>query len=235
MRQYRQPDKSLFVQTLEYQQAEALRQAKKRQHAARLTGAHTTMPIEDMRMVNRWLAIAKRHDASRRKGGVSWYLLLVLGFNTGLRIGDICNLRVKDVRGRERVNIEAQKTDKMSDVKLQAAAQKALNDALRGKGEDDYVLTSRQRSRRDGKARPISRQRCYSIIREIARQAGFEEHVGCHTLRKTFAWNYYKASGGDLAKLQKILDHSSQEATIHYLGLDRKALDDVIDSMETMV
>ena len=235
MRQYRQPDKSLFVQTLEYQQAEALRQAKKRQHAARLTGAHTTMPIEDMRMVNRWLAIAKRHDASRRKGGVSWYLLLVLGFNTGLRIGDICNLRVKDVRGRERVNIEAQKTDKMSDVKLQAAAQKALNDALRGKGEDDYVLTSRQRSRRDGKARPISRQRCYSIIREIARQAGFEEHVGCHTLRKTFAWNYYKASGGDLAKLQNILDHSSQEATIHYLGLDRKALDDVIDSMETMV
>lgn len=224
-----------LAQAIGQEQADRLKQEKKRQHAAKLTGAHTTMPIEDMRMVNKWLQIAKEHDANRKKGGVSWYLLLVLGFNTGLRIGDICNLRVKDVRGRERVNIEAQKTDKMSDIKLQAAAQKVFAAALKGKGEDEYVLASRQKGRRDGKEKPISRQRCYSIIKEIARQAGFEEHVGCHTMRKTFAWNYYKASDGDLAKLQKILDHSSQEATIHYLGLDRKALDEVIDSMDSMV
>lgn len=222
-------------QAIGQEQAERLRQEKKRERAARITGAHTTMPIEDRRMVSRWLAIAKDHDARRKKGGVSWYLLLVLGFNTGLRIGDICNLRVRDVRGRERVNIEAQKTDKMSDVKLQAAAQRVLAEALRGRDENDFVLVSRQRSRTGGGQKPISRQRCYAIIREIAAAAGFEEHVGCHTLRKTFAWNYYKASGGDLSKLQKILDHSSQEATIHYLGLDRKALDEVIDNMDTMV
>lgn len=216
-------------------EAKRIKDEKKRKHAAKLTGAHTTMPIEDMHMVNKWLQIAKDHDAKRKRGGVSWYLLLVLGFNTGLRIGDICSLRVKDVRGRERVNIEAQKTDKMSDVKLQAAAQKVLASALKDKNEDEYVLISRQKGRKDGKEKPISRQRCYSIIKEIAGQAGFEEHVGCHTMRKTFAWNYYKASGGDLAKLQKILNHSSQEATIHYLGLDRKALDEVIDDMDSMV
>ena len=234
MRQYT-GNNTGFAENVSREQEEKLRQEKKRAHAARLTGAHTTMPIEDIRMVRRWLGIAKAHDAGRKKGGVSWYLLLVLGFNTGLRIGDICRLRVKDVRGRERVNIEAQKTGKMSDVKLQTAAQKALDAALKGRGDDEYVLASRQRSRRDGRDRPISRQRCYAIVKEIAARAGFTEHVGCHTMRKTFAWNYYVAGNGDLSKLQKILDHSSQAATIHYLGLDRKALDEPIDSMETMV
>lgn len=218
------------------EQAEEMRREKARERAARITGAHTTMPIEDIRMVGKWLAAAKAHDAGRKNGdGVSWYLLLVLGFNTGLRIGDICRLRVKDVRGRERVNIEADKTGKMSDVKLQAAAQRAIAAALRGRNDDEWALASRQRDRKSGRQKPVSRQRCYDILREIARQAGYEGHVGCHTMRKTFAWNYYKASGGDLSKLQKILDHSSQEATIHYLGLDRKALDEVIDSMDSMV
>ena len=205
----------------------------RRRRAARLTGAHTTMPIKDGAMLTRWLNVAREHDAGRRSG-VSWYLLLILGFNTGLRVGDLCALKVRDVRDRERVRIVAEKTDKMTDVKLQQAAQKAISAALKGRDGDEYALVSRQKGRSDGAARPITRQRCYAIIREIAQRAGFEEHVGCHTMRKTFAWNYYQA-GGDLSKLQKILDHSSQEATLHYLGLDRKALDEVIDHMRPMV
>lgn len=213
---------------------EKRREERKREHAARLTGAHTTMPIKDMKMVNRWLAIAKEHDAHRARGGVSWYMLLLLGFNTGLRIGDLCKLRVKDVRNRERVRIIAEKTDKMTDIKLQAAVQKAIGTALKDQDAEDWALESRQRGRKDGKNKPISRQRCYGIIKEIAAEAGFEEHVGCHTMRKTFAWNFYQTSG-DLAKLQKVLNHSSQDATIHYLGLDQQAVDETIERMQTMV
>lgn len=234
MREYRTREQAAFAQSVAREQAERQAEARKRAHAARLTGAHTTMPIMDMRMVARWLAIARDHDARRKKGGVSWYLLLLLGFNTGLRIGDLCRLRVGDVRDRERVRIIAEKTDKMTDIKLQAAAQKAISAALKGRGAEEYALASRQRGRKDGRQKPISRQRCYAIIKEIAAGAGFAEHVGCHTMRKTFAWNFYQASG-DLAKLQKVLNHSSQEATIHYLGLDQKAIDETIDEMETMV
>ena len=215
-------------------QEDRRREARRREHASRLTGAHTTMPIKDMRMVNKWLAIAKEHDANRRRGGVSWYMLLLLGFNTGLRVGDLCRLRVRDVRGRERVRIIAEKTDKMTDILLQVPVQRAINAALRGMDEESYALTSRQKGRKDGRERPISRQRCYAIIREIAQKAGFTEHVGCHTMRKTFAWNFYQTSG-DLAKLQKVLNHSSQEATIHYLGLDQQAVDETIEKMQTMV
>lgn len=223
-----------FAGTIQRQQDQRRAENRRRERAAKLTGAHTTMPIKDMRMVNRWLSIAREHDARGMKGGVSWYLLLLLGFNTALRIGDLCTLRVRDVRGRERVRVIAEKTEKMSNIKLQAAAQKAISRALKGKRDDDFVLLSRQRSRKDGKPKPVSRQRCYAIIKQIAAEAGFEDHVGCHTLRKTFAWNFYQACG-DLAKLQKVLNHSSQEATIHYLGLDQEAIDETIDQMPTMV
>ncbi len=227
-------DTNVLNTTIAQEAEEKRREERKREHAARLTGAHTTMPIKDMKMVNRWLAIAKEHDAHRARGGVSWYMLLLLGFNTGLRIGDLCKLRVKDVRNRERVRIIAEKTDKMTDIKLQAAVQKAIGTALKDQDAEDWALESRQRGRKDGKNKPISRQRCYGIIKEIAAEAGFEEHVGCHTMRKTFAWNFYQTSG-DLAKLQKVLNHSSQDATIHYLGLDQQAVDETIERMQTMV
>lgn len=209
---------------------------RKREHAARLTGAHTTMPIEDRAMIAKWLKIAKRHDEKRSRGGVSWYMLLLLGFNTGLRIGDLCTLRVKDVRGRERVRIIAEKTGKMTDIYLRDDARRAIDAVFEEEKADgnDWALCSRQRKRGDGGKKPISRQRCYGIIKEIAKEAGFEEHVGCHTMRKTFAWNLYKSTG-NLALLQKILNHSSQEATIHYLGLDQKAVDAAIKNMPSLV
>ena len=225
---------SAFSESVARDQEELRRGEKRREHASRLTGAHTTMPIKDLRMVNRWLDIAREHDTKRPRGGVSWYMLLLLGFNTGLRVGDLCTLRVKDVRDRERVRIIAEKTDKMTDILLQKPARDAISRYLSGMDPEDYALMSRQRHFKTGRPRPISRQRCYAIIREIADRAGFTEHVGCHTMRKTFAWNFYQTSG-DLAKLQKVLNHSSQEATIHYLGLDQQAVDETIEKMPTMV
>ena len=233
MKTYRMNTGSMTEKILLEDQARQ-KQERRQAHASRLTGAHTTMPIEDMRMVQKWVQIAKRHDENRQRGGVSWYLLVLLGFNTGLRIGDLCKLRVRDVRDRENVRIIAEKTGKMTDIALQDAPRRAISSALRGLDADDWALGSRQKGRKDGQRKPISRQRCYGIIKQIAHEAGFAEHVGCHTMRKTFAWNYYKTCG-DLAELQKVLNHSSQEATLHYLGLDKKKITDTIMRMPTIV
>lgn len=229
-----------FAAAIAAEDIAAAKEERRKDHAAKLTGAHTTMPIEDRAMVAKWIAIAKDHDKLRNRGGVSWYLLLLLGFSTGLRIGDLCALRVKDVIDRERVCIIAEKTGKMTDIYLREDTRQAIRKALqdnRGNLPDgnDWALCSRQRNRADGKKKPISRQRCYAIIKEIAERAGFTEHVGCHTMRKTFAWDLYQSTGGNLALLQQQLNHSSQEATIHYLGLDRKARDNAIKKMPSYV
>ena len=154
-----------YAQRALQQEKARQRNEKKRDHVAKMTGAHTTDPIKDYQMVRKWLKIAEEHDRERRKGGVSWYMLLLLGFNTSLRIGDICELRVKDVRDRERVRVVAEKTGKMSNIKLQADAQKRIAALLRGRGEDEYVLQSRQKSGKTGELRPISRQRAFGIVK----------------------------------------------------------------------
>lgn len=207
---------------------------RRREHAAKMTGAHTTDPIRDNQTVRQWLKIAEGHDRARKRGGVSWYLLLVLGFNTGLRIGDICQLRVRDVRGRERVRVVAEKTGKMCNVKLQADVRKKLDAELRGRDGEEYVLLSRQRSGKTGEDKPISRQRAYAIVKEIARRAGFREHAGCHTMRKTFAYELYQTTG-DLSLVQKVLNHSSQMETLRYIGLDQMAVDHAIENMHQMI
>lgn len=223
-----------YAQRALQQEKARQRNEKKRDHVAKMTGAHTTDPIKDYQMVRKWLKIAEEHDRERRKGGVSWYMLLLLGFNTSLRIGDICELRVKDVRDRERVRVVAEKTGKMSNIKLQADAQKRIAALLRGRGEDEYVLQSRQKSGKTGEQRPISRQRAFGIVKEIARRAEFEGHAGCHTMRKTFAYELYQTTG-DLSLVQKVLNHSSQMETLRYIGLDQMAVDKAIDGMHRMV
>ena len=223
-----------YVQTSLIRDMEQRTREKKRERAAKNTGAHTTDPIKDYQMVKKWLKIALEHDRSRRRGGVSWYMLLVLGFNTSLRIGDICALRVKDIRDRDRVRIVAEKTGKMSNIKLQADVRDRISGMLRGRGDDEFVLTSRQRSKKTGEARPISRQRAFEIVREIARRAEFTEHAGCHTMRKTFAYDLYQTTG-DLSLVQKVLNHSSQMETLRYIGLDQAAVDQAIDGMHRMV
>lgn len=198
------------------------------------TGTQTTMPIEDAEMVGKWFEIAKRHDAENRQGGISWYLLLLLGFNTGLRIGDICTLRVGDIRGHERLRVVAEKTGKQTDLFLPKYVIRAIDSVLEGRSDGEYCLQSRNRDRVTGEPRPVSRQQCWRIVKEIARLAGFREHVGCHSMRKTFAWNFYMVDG-NLAKLQELLNHSSQEATIHYLGLDKKSIDYNVEKMKHFV
>lgn len=234
MRKYGSQDNG-FASIVAEEERERAAEERRREHAAKLTGAHTTKPIEDRKMVDKWLQIAKEHDRNRCRGGVSWYLLLLLGFSTGLRIGDLCTLRVKDVRDRERVCIIAEKTGKMTDIYLREDTRRAIKAALGSADGNAWALNSRQKNRADGSDNPISRQRCYAIIKEIAWKAGFTEHVGCHTMRKTFAWNLYQSTGGNLALLQKQLNHSSQEATIHYLGLDQKALDNAIRNMPSFI
>ena len=59
----------------------------------------------------------------------------------------------------------------------------------------------------------------------IARKAGIQERIGCHTLRKTFGYHYYKMTG-DVVSLQRILCHSSRRETLLYIGVVQEEIDE---------
>lgn len=182
-------------------------------------------PIRDMDALNQCIRIAQEHDKNRVKGEVSWELLLIVGFNTSLRISDIRRFRVKDLKNRDYAEIKAQKTGKEARILINPSARRVINRLLAGRSADEYILQSKQKDAITHKVRPITRQRAYQIINAIAKKAGIQDHIGCHTLRKTFGYHYYKMTG-DVVSLQRILCHSSRRETLIYIGVIQEEIDE---------
>ena len=187
-------------------------------------------PIRDLDMLNKCFDIAREHDAHRKTGEVSWELILLVGLNTSLRVSDFRRFKVSDLRGRDYAQMQAKKTGKEARILINPAARKQINRLLAGRKPDDYIFQSRQKDAVTHKARPISRQRCYQIINGIAKKAGIEERIGCHTLRKTFGYHYYQTTG-DVVSLQRILGHSFQRETLVYIGVVQENIDESMMKM----
>lgn len=187
-------------------------------------------PIRDLETLDRCFDIARAHDARRKTGEVSWELILLVGLNTSVRVSDFRRFKVGDLRGRDYAQITAKKTGKEARILINPAARKRIDRLLSGRKAEEYVFQSREKDALTRKARPISRQRCYQIINKIAKEAGIEERVGCHTLRKTFGFHYYRTTG-DVVSLQRILGHSFQRDTLVYIGVIQDNIDESIKKM----
>lgn len=158
------------------------------------------------------------------------YALFVLGINSGLRISDLLNLRVKDVvepgnrriKICDRMQIREKKTRKAKDFPINTPARTALGEYLRAEQLcNESVLFP---SRKGCKA--ISPVQAWRIISDAAKSAGISERIGTHSMRKTFAYHAYK-KGVDISHLQQLLNHASQTETLRYMGILRDDLDEV--------
>lgn len=191
-------------------------------------------PIRDLETLQRCFEIAREHDAHRKTGEVCWELILLVGLNTSLRVSDFRRFKVSDIRGRDYAQMQAKKTGTEARILINPAARKDINRLLSGRRADEYVFQSRQKDSITHKARPITRQRCYQIMNTIAKEAGIEERIGCHTLRKTFGYHYYKMTG-DVVSLQRILGHSFQRETLVYIGVIQENIDESLMKMNMLV
>ena len=182
-------------------------------------------PIRDLEVLQKCYDIAREHDKRRKTGEVSWELILLIGFNTSLRVSDFTRFRVNDLRGRDYAQIQAKKTHKEARILINPTARREINRLLVGRRGDEYILQSKMKDYATHKPRPITRQRVYQIMNAIGKKAGIEERIGCHTLRKTFGYHYYKMTG-DVVSLQRILCHSYQRETLIYIGVIQENIDE---------
>lgn len=194
---------------------------------------NTVQPIRDEDALRRCFEIAQAHDAGRGKNETCWELLLSVGFSTSLRISDISRLRVHDIVGTECVQVKAKKTGKETNIYVNREARKRIERLLRRKSPDEYAFPSRQMDPETHQRRTITRQRAYQIINTIVRQAGIQKRIGCHTLRKTFGYWYYKATD-DIVSLQRILCHSSSRETLLYIGVIQEEIDNSLRGFKTV-
>lgn len=152
-----------------------------------------------------------------------WFLF-VFGINTGLRIGDILKLKVKDVKDREHISLIEGKTRKKKWVPINAGLKQIIDEYTEGMKLTDTLFPS---YRHRGQA-PICRVQAYRVLNWAAAECGLEE-IGTHTLRKTFGYHFYQKTK-DVAMLQNIFNHAYPSLTMRYIGINQDMIDDAVSN-----
>ncbi len=168
---------------------------------------NTVEPIRDKAVVkdiHDYLKLRNNRDA----------LMFAMGVYTGLRISDILNLRIRDVRNKEYISIREKKTKKEKLILINKYLRGQIDEYISDKKDFEYLFKSPKQLNK-----PISRQQAYNILTIAAKQFGIES-VGCHTLRKTFGYLTYQKTK-DVAMLMDIFNHSNPHTTLRYIGVNQ--------------
>ena len=140
------------------------------------------------------------------------YMILHLGRNLAFRIEDLLQLKTNNLKNGGIYTREF-KTGKEQSFELHPSLAKDIEKYI-NKFElvdGEYLFKSRK-----GVNKPITRQRAWQIIKQLAEEVKISYVVGCHSLRKYFARTYYEQTG-DLIGLKEMLNHSSERVTLIYI------------------
>jgi site-specific recombinase XerD len=136
--------------------------------------------------------------------------LLLMALDTGLRLSEITNLKLSDIRS-EIITVLG-KGSKQRIVRIGAKAQKAIWRYMTVRQQVDTGCDSIWVSR-DGSALTVDG--VHQMIVKLGKRLGIS--VSPHKLRHSFAL-YYLRNGGDVFTLQTLLGHSTLEIVKGYLG-----------------
>lgn len=163
------------------------------------------------------------NELLRNKHGQRDYTIFMFGVFTGLRISDILNLKVSDVKGKLKADIFEKKTGKKRTLNLmQLTNQIIIYLDEEHDGESEWLFPSP----RDN-TKHLATHQFYKIMQKTANFIDLD-YIGTHTLRKTFGYTYYQKTK-DLTALMKILNHSSQSVTLRYIGIEEEELQSSLD------
>ena len=144
--------------------------------------------------------------------------MFVFGIQIALRISDMLQLKVKDIKDQTHLIIKEGKTGKTRRQIISNNLRKDITEYTKNMKDDQWLFPSREGNQ------PISRIQAYRILNSKAKEIGLKE-IGSHTLRKTFGFHFYQQTN-DIVTLQKLFNHSSPEITIRYVGVNQDIMDE---------
>lgn len=136
-------------------------------------------------------------------------LAITVSLLTGLRIGDVLNLRSRDLV-RDRFTITEEKTLKRRTIRIPDK----LRDELISIAGKIYVFENRLSARKHR-----TRQAVYKDIKRAAKAFRIKSNISCHTARKIYAVSEYKKDFS-VARVKKLLNHSNEAVTMIYAIAD---------------
>jgi integrase/recombinase XerD len=142
---------------------------------------------------------------------------------TGNRLGTVCELRVKDIDFDSNViHLRKVKTRKAYNIPLSSALEKILAEYMqfrKGEGED-YLFCNKYGDK-------LLESSLNTAIYRYNRKKGVSK-TSIHLYRNTFA-KIYLTYEGDIARLQKLLGHSTPTMSLKYAKMFDKDLNHHFD------
>lgn len=145
-------------------------------------------------------------------------------YSCGLRVSELCELRLSDIfraEGFVRVTGKGRK-QRLVPISDRALRELSLWEEDRANinirpGYEDYVFLSFTRGRK------LSRITVFYIVRLLAARAGIRKEISPHTFRHSFATHLLEG-GANLRAIQEMLGHQSISTTEIYTHLDTTRL-----------
>ena len=141
-------------------------------------------------------------------------------FSCGLRVSELCNLKLSDLYLDEGFIKVMGKGSKQRLVPISSKAIKELNLYFEDRkhvdikpGYEDYVFVSKFRKKN------LSRIMVFHMIKELVERAGIHKTVSPHTFRHSFATCLLEG-GANLRAIQAMLGHESIATTEIYMHID---------------
>ena len=146
-----------------------------------------------------------------KAAGEKYYVLFEMGLGTGLKLQDILDFRNEDVRKKEVLELNIGKKNIRRIFRVPEKLQGEILVYTEGKDPKAWLFPGRA-----GSEGHLSKEQACRVMKRVGEDLGLSP-VGGSTMRKTFAWNYYKATG-DIYYLQNLLNHASPSITYRYIG-----------------
>ena len=146
--------------------------------------------------------------------GIRDRAILELLYATGMRVSELCGMKLSDLHlDRHQAQVLG-KGRKMRAVLFGARAALAVKNYFES-ARNSFPGAESQKEIWLGRRGPLSRIQVYRLIRDYAAKCGIVRKVSPHTLRHSCAMHLLEG-GADLRVVQELLGHASLRTVVHY-------------------
>ena len=145
-----------------------------------------------------------------------------VGLNLALRISDLLSIKFDDIH-HDRLLIKESKTGKLANIQLNQKALTTIKQIHAEHPDHIYLFQSYRNQQALNKVpKPLTRR----AVSEAFAMIGAEVNValGTHSMRKTRGYHLYQNTK-DIARVMKMLRHSSEGVTLRYIGITQDDVD----------
>lgn len=156
--------------------------------------------------------------------------MVTLMYSAGLRIGEVCRLRYKDIQRKQmRIHISHGKNRSDRYAILSQNALDILTEYWYAFDKPKDWLFPKQTD----PTRPIDTFYLSRHIHEVERSLGWEERITCHSLRHAFGTHLYEDCV-DLLTIKALLGHKSLNSTTIYVHLASNGIRSAVSPFDRM-